>query len=119
MNLDDVLKNALREVLNEEVPRITENCLKDFFEKQKDTSPPKSNDIIFIERVKELTGLSSATIYSRVSKKTIPVQCRQRPLVFSEKHIRMWLQANRPKTDSIEEIEDILKQKAVNVNNES
>lgn len=110
MNLNDVLKNALREVLNEEVPRITENCLKDFFEKKKYYPPPKSNDLIFIERVKELTGLSSATIYSRVSKKTIPVLCRQRPLLFSEKHIIKWLKANRPRTTSLKVIEDILRE---------
>ncbi len=111
MNLDDVLKNALREVLNEQIPSIMENVLKNFFEKQKDKPPSKCNDLIFLEKVKTLTGLSTATIYGRVSKKTMPVQCRQRPLVFSEKHIIMWLQANRPKTDSIEEIKDILKQK--------
>ena len=80
---------------------------------------PGGAKLQIVKLVKELTGLSSATIYSRVSKKTIPVQCRQRPLVFSEKHIIMWLQANRPKTDFIEEIEDILKQKAVKVNNTS
>lgn len=101
MGLDEVLKNALREVLNEQIPPIMENVLKNFFEKQKDNPPPKSNDLIFIKRVKELTGLSSATIYSRVSKKTIPVLCRQRPLLFSEKLIIKWLKANRPRTNSL------------------
>lgn len=55
-----------------------------------------TNDIIFIDEVKELTGYKKSTIYSKVCRFEIPVISKRRPLTFSRKDIINWLKNGKP-----------------------
>jgi len=68
-------------------------------------------DICGIETACEITHLSKATIYSKVSLGQIVFISRKKPLLFSKEHLRKWLEADRPKTNSINEVDRILAEK--------
>lgn len=68
-------------------------------------------EICEIEIACEITHLSKATIYSKVSLGHIPYISRKKPLLFSKEHLRKWLEADRPKTNSINEVDRILAEK--------
>ena len=63
-----------------------------------------------IEMACEITRLSKATVYSKVSLRQIPCLSRGKPLLFSRSHLELWIRAGRPKTDSIDEIEKNLEE---------
>ena len=95
----------LRKVIGEEVDRI-------LMERQEETNNQnQETDICDIVQASEITRLVKSTLYSKVSKKQIPCLSRGKPLLFSRDHLEMWLQAGRPKTDSIDVIKETLKKK--------
>ena len=95
----------LRKVIGEEVDRI-------LMERQEETNNQnQETDICDIVQASEITRLVKSTLYSKVSKKQIPCLSRGKPLLFSRDHLEMWLQAGRPKTDSIDVIKEILRKK--------
>lgn len=53
-------------------------------------------DIIFIDEVMVLTGYKDSTIYSKVSRKEIPVVSYGRPLTFSKAEILTWMKSGKP-----------------------
>lgn len=53
-------------------------------------------DLIFIESACELTGYTEKTIYTKVSRKEIPVISYGRPLTFSRKMLQQWMLNGRP-----------------------
>jgi len=68
-------------------------------------------DICGIETACEITHLSKATIYTKVSLGQILYISRRKPLLFSREQLRKWLEADRPKTNSINEVDRILAEK--------
>jgi len=94
-----------RSFVAEEVERVSR-------EHQEETNKTNQETTICeIDQVVKITRLARATLYSKVSKKHIPCLSRGKPLLFSRDHIEMWLKAGRPPTDSINAIEEILKNK--------
>jgi len=51
-----------------------------------------------IELAMEITGLAKATIYTRVSSRTIPHRKRGKKLYFSRRELTDWIEAGRRKT---------------------
>ena len=94
----------MRKIIAEEVERILRVCQEETNKNNQET------DICDIDQVIEITKLAKSTLYSKVSKKHIPCLSRGKPLLFSRDHLEMWLKAGRPQTDSINVIEEILKE---------
>lgn len=53
-------------------------------------------DVIFIDEVKVLTGYKESTIYSKVSRREIPVISYGRPLTFSKAEVLNWMKSGKP-----------------------
>ena len=53
-------------------------------------------DVIFIDEVKVLTGYKESTIYSKVSRREMPVISYGRPLTFSKEETLNWMKAGKP-----------------------
>lgn len=53
-------------------------------------------DVIFIDEVKVVTGYKESTIYSKVSRREIPVISYGRPLTFSKSEILTWMKSGKP-----------------------
>jgi predicted DNA-binding transcriptional regulator AlpA len=53
-------------------------------------------DVIFIDEVIVLTGYKESTIYSKVSRREIPVLSYGRPLTFSKAEILNWMKTGKP-----------------------
>jgi len=101
-------KKLTRSIVTEEVNKIVNqwqgmnNNLKNY------------SDTCFIEQACQITGLKKPTIYSKLSSKQIPSLSRGKPLIFSIKHLQMWIEAGRPKTDDVNQIKLILQQSNYN-----
>ncbi len=61
-----------------------------------DLKEKMQNDIIYLEDVMELTSYKDSTVYSKVSRKEIPVISGGRPLTFSREEIIQWIKDGRP-----------------------
>ena len=61
-----------------------------------DSEDKMQNDIIYLEDVMELTSYKDSTVYSKVSRKEIPVVSGGRPLTFSREEIIHWIKDGRP-----------------------
>ncbi len=61
-----------------------------------------------LEKYYEETKGEKDTIYSKLSSKHIPFLSRGKPLIFSMKHLQMWVEAGRPRIDDINQIMLIL-----------
>lgn len=95
----------LRKIVAEEIERMLR-------ERHEETSKNnQETDICDIDQAINITRLARSTLYSKVSKKHIPCLSRGKPLLFLKDHLEMWLKADRPQTDSITAIEEILKRK--------
>ena len=70
-----------------------------------------NGDMCFIQDACQITGLKKSTIYCKLSKKQMPSLSRRKPLLFSKKQLKMWIEAGRPKSDDLSHINVILKQK--------
>ncbi|MDB3907803.1 hypothetical protein N9355_10065 [Crocinitomicaceae bacterium] len=53
-------------------------------------------DVIFIDEVMVLTGYKESTIYSKVSRREMPVISYGRPLTFSKEEILNWMKSGKP-----------------------
>lgn len=53
-------------------------------------------DVIFIDELIALTGYKESTIYSKVSRREIPVMSYGRPLTFSKQEILDWMKSGKP-----------------------
>ena len=53
-------------------------------------------DVIFIDEVVVLTGYKESTIYSKVSRREMPVLSYGRPLTFSKAEILDWMKSGKP-----------------------
>ena len=53
-------------------------------------------DVIFIDEAIVLTGYKESTIYSKVSRREMPVLSYGRPLTFSKAEILDWMKSGKP-----------------------
>ncbi len=97
-------KELTRSIVYEEVNKIVNQCqgVNNNFKNDSDTC--------FIDQACQITGLKKPTIYSKLSSKQIPCLSRGKPLIFSIKHLQMWIVAGRPKTYDVNQIKLILQQ---------
>ncbi len=98
-------KKLTRSIVAEEVKKIVNQSQGENNEFNNDT------DTCFIDQACQITGLKKPTIYSKLSTKQIPSLSRGKPLIFSLKHLQMWIEAGRPKTDNMNQIKLILQQR--------
>ncbi|MCF8273562.1 MAG: helix-turn-helix domain-containing protein [Flavobacteriaceae bacterium] len=54
------------------------------------------SDIIYVDQAVALTGYTKKTIYTKVSRREIPVVSSGRPLTFSRKELNNWMRNGRP-----------------------
>jgi len=79
------------------VSTLIEQAVKKAFEERASEIADTSSDTLDLKKASELTGLSSSTIYSKVSRFQMPSLTRGRPLLFSKKDLMTWLASGRPK----------------------
>ena len=83
----------------EEFKEVSKLVLADFIDllKQKvQIEDKESNDIISIHDVSIMTGYKLSTIYTKLSRKEMPVLSNRRPLLFSKNAILKWINSGRP-----------------------
>jgi predicted DNA-binding transcriptional regulator AlpA len=83
--------------LKKMVSTLIELAVKKAFEERASEIADTSSDTLDLKKTSELTGLSSSTIYSKVSRFEMPSLTRGRPLLFSKKELMTWLASGRPK----------------------
>jgi len=76
----------LNRSLYNEIPK--ENTLKNEIKEEQ--------DIIYLEEATALTGYTNNTVYTKVSRREIPVVSSGRPLTFSRKQLNEWMAKGRP-----------------------
>lgn len=86
------------DIIEQKLKTIEELLLR-IQEKNMPTIKEKDN-ILTIEEAAKFLSLSTATIYSLVSKSEIPVYKKSKRLYFSEKELFVWVQSGRKKTNS-------------------
>jgi predicted DNA-binding transcriptional regulator AlpA len=55
-----------------------------------------TEDIIYASEAAKLAGYTESTLYTKVSRREIPVLSGGRPLTFSKKQLIAWIEAGRP-----------------------
>ncbi len=98
-------KTLTRSIVAEEVNKLVNKC------QGLDNELRSNSDTCFIDQACQVTGLKKPTIYSKLSSKQIPSLSRGKPLIFSIKHLQMWIEAGRPKTDDMNQIKSIHQQR--------
>ena len=83
--------------LKKMVSTLIELAVTKAFEERANLVADTSSDTLDLKKASELTGLSSSTIYSKVSRFEMPSLTRGRPLLFSKKELMSWLEEGRPK----------------------
>ena len=56
----------------------------------------EERDIIYLEEAAALTGYTDNTVYTKVSRREMPVVSSGRPLTFSRKQLNEWMAKGRP-----------------------
>jgi hypothetical protein len=80
--------------------------LRDEFKKMPvATQDEEETDIEDVEWLQEQTGYTKGTIHVKISKGEIPVHRKGKPLEFSKKLIKKWLELGRP---TVIELQNIL-----------
>ena len=102
--IESLLTANMKAVIAKELDRIESlltASVKDVISKELDrfgdSSVPDINNILTIEDVCTLTGLSKARIYTLCSNREIPY-FKQGKLYFKRKEVENWLTANRQPT---------------------
>ena len=85
-------ERLVRKIVSEKVAQ----AVQDAFEERAKMEADQTEDIIDIKIASKITGLSVATIYSKVSRFELPSMSRGRPLLFSRKQLINWIEEGRP-----------------------
>ena len=107
LNLIVELNRDFEDTIEACVRRMLIEIVLPEFQKLEDRNRP-GYDILKIDSVCELTGYSKATLYSKVSLGQIPCLARRKPLLFSREDIENWIKAGRPKTNTMDRVDEIL-----------
>jgi hypothetical protein len=62
---------------------------------------PVETDIVYIDEATIMMGYTKSTVYTKVSRKEIPVLSYGRPLTFSKKVLQNWMADGRPTLNEI------------------
>ena len=76
----------LNRSLHKEVPK--ENTVKNEVKEER--------DIVYLEEAAAITGYTDKTIYTKVSRRELPVVSSGRPLTFSRTQLNEWISKGRP-----------------------
>ena len=79
-----------------EVSKLVLADLIDLLKQKVQIEDKESNDIISIHDVSIMTGYKLSTIYTKLSRKEMPVLSSRRPLLFSKNAISEWINSGRP-----------------------
>lgn len=81
--------------------------LKGLLRKQQEIKPKQEPEEQFfnVQQTAKFLGLTSATIYSKVSKKELPVMKRNNRLYFSKTELLAYLKAGKVSTQDFVELE--------------
>ncbi|MDQ1138631.1 helix-turn-helix domain-containing protein [Pedobacter agri] len=89
----------------EELPRAISvmhekvDCIKDLLlENRSQNSQRPRDDLLTIRQAAEFLSLSIPTLYTKVSRKEIPVNKRGKRLYFSTLELSEWIRSGRKKT---------------------
>jgi excisionase family DNA binding protein len=81
-------------VLHEKV-----DCIKDLLLENRSQNPQRPrDDLLTIRQAAEFLSLSIPTLYTKVSRKEIPVNKRGKRLYFSTLELSEWVRSGRKKT---------------------
>ena len=83
----------------EEFKDVSKSVLMDFIDllkQQVQKEDKESNDVMSIDDVSKITGYKLSTIYTKISRKEMPVLSNRRPLLFSKNAILKWINSGRP-----------------------
>lgn len=84
------------------------DCIKDLLLENRSQNPQSPrDDLLTIRQAAEFLSLSVPTLYSKVSRKEIPVNKRGKRLYFSTVELSEWVRSGRKKT--VEEIHSLTK----------
>jgi excisionase family DNA binding protein len=56
----------------------------------------EARDIIYLKEAALITGYTNKTIYTKVSRREIPIVSAGRPLTFSRMQLNDWMEKGRP-----------------------
>ncbi|RYE37418.1 MAG: DNA-binding protein [Sphingobacteriales bacterium] len=75
------------------------DCIKDLLLENRSQNPQRPrDDLLTIRQAAELLSLSVPTLYTKVSRKEIPVNKRGKRLYFSTTELSEWVRSGRKKT---------------------
>lgn len=75
------------------------DCIKDLLLEKRLQNPQRPrDDLLTIRQAAELLSLSVPTLYTKVSRKEIPVNKRGKRLYFSTTELSEWVRSGRKKT---------------------
>jgi excisionase family DNA binding protein len=79
------------------------DCIKDLLLESRQKHDPPQSDLLTIGQAAEFLKLSVPTLYTKVSRREIPVSKRGKRLYFSKAELSDWIKSGRKKT--VEEIQ--------------
>jgi len=100
----------------EEFKEVSRSVLMEFIDLLKQQVHKKdeaSGDVMSIDEVSKMTGYKLSTIYTKISRKEIPVLSSRRPLLFSKNAILKWISSGRPSESERIASEFMINQKKV------
>ena len=83
----------------DEFKEVSKSVLVDFIDllkQQVHKEDKESNDVLSIDDVSKITGYKLSTIYTKISRKEMPVLSSRSPLLFSKNAISEWMNSGRP-----------------------
>ena len=83
----------------DEFKEVSKSVLMDFIDllkQQVHKEDKESIDVLSIDDVSKITGYKLSTIYTKISRKEMPVLSNRRPLLFSRNAILKWIKSGRP-----------------------
>jgi excisionase family DNA binding protein len=84
-----------------EIRQLFRQELQTFFDSiQNKTSAPETDDLLTIQQAALFLKLSVPTLYSLVSRSSLPVSKRGKRLYFSKQELTDWIKAGRKKTQA-------------------
>lgn len=74
------------------------DSIKDLLLKSKPAQSPETSDLMTVEQAAIFLSLSVPTIYTKVSRKELPVNKRGKRLYFSKEELCAWIKAGKKAT---------------------
>lgn len=75
------------------------DSIKDLLLKSKPAQSPETSDLLTVGQAATFLSLSVPTIYTKVSRKEIPVNKRGKRLYFSKQELYVWIKLGKKATE--------------------